>query len=338
MTIRPYHTTKIILFIFLAAGTILCHTFVEQYEKIGPEMLTGTWRFTTAIRGKARIKKDDLSLFSPDLDKSVNVSQDIQSFKQGAILKLSADMKCENIRPGQKPWNRARLLLVQHDGHKDRWDLSHLVASLTGTREWESFYKIFTIGPETKRVRVTAQLSRCAGSFRLKNIRLYPVAQTQAFTWVKESILFLWGSFAIFLLGSCFYCGRKTISLRVMLVIAFIAIIIGTAMPGDMRTQVLYEVKTEIHSLPWDMSKVGHFSFFAAFSFILFLLLNHEPAIWIMVNILLLAGGTEMAQFFIDGRTPLFWDFIIDSAGGFSGMILVMLSGMRDPDPNSKDA
>ena len=324
-----YPKIKIILFVFLAAGTVLCHAFLERYEKSGPEMLTGTWQFTAPRSCKVQIKKTKLSLFSPALDKSVNIHQDIHFFRRGATLKLSADMKYENIRPGQKPWNRARLLLVQYDGHKDRWDLSHLVASFTGTRGWESFHKFFTIGPETRKIKVTAQLSQCSGSFQLKNIRLYPVAQTQIFTWVKKIILSLWGFFAIFLLGSCFYCGRKTMGLQAMLVIAFIAIIIGTTIPGDLRAQVLNEVKTQIHILPWDLSKVGHFCFFTVFGLILCLLLNLEPAIVVMINILLLAGGTEIAQLYIDGRTPLFWDFVIDAAGGFSGIIIIKLFGMK---------
>jgi len=53
--------------------------------------------------------------------------------------------------------------------------------------------------------------------------------------------------------------------------------------------------------------------------------MNREPAILVMINILLLAGGTEIAQFFIDGRSPLFWDFIIDATGGLSGILLAKL-------------
>jgi len=105
-----------------------------------------------------------------------------------------------------------------------------------------------------------------------------------------------------------------------------------------MKVQVLNEIKRGIHTLPWDLSKVSHFCFFAAFGFILSLLLNQEPTILIMIHILLLAGGTEMAQFYIDGRTPLFLDFVIDSAGGFSGIILIRLSGIKKSEAELKNA
>ncbi|MBU1698333.1 MAG: VanZ family protein [Proteobacteria bacterium] len=323
--------TKIFLFAFLAGVTIFSHTIIERHEKSGPEMLTDNWGLHTSKSSKAEIKENWLYLSSSDQNQSVNIQQDISSFDRGSILKLSADMKCENVQPGEQPWNRARLLLVQHDGLKDRWDFPHLVASFTGTREWDHYNQFFTIESETKKIRVTAQLSRCTGSFQLRNIRLYPVSQTQLYTWVKRGILTLWGVFSLFLLGSCFFNGKKTIVLQAVLVIAFIAILIGTTMPADMKNQVSNEVKSQIHAtsdvfenaVPWDLSKVGHFCFFALFGFILSLLMNREPVILVMINIFLLAGGTEIAQFFIDGRSPLFWDFIIDAAGGLSGILLV---------------
>ncbi|HQV89247.1 MAG TPA: VanZ family protein [Nitrosomonas sp.] len=36
-----------------------------------------------------------------------------------------------------------------------------------------------------------------------------------------------------------------------------------------------------------------------------------------------MAGGTEIAQLYIEGRTPLVSDFFIDAAGGVTGMILI---------------
>jgi VanZ family protein len=57
--------------------------------------------------------------------------------------------------------------------------------------------------------------------------------------------------------------------------------------------------------------------------------MSRDPVILIMIHIFLLAGGTEMAQFYIDGRSPLFWDFVIDIGGGLSGILLIELSGIN---------
>ena len=326
---------KIIVFSFLAFVTIVCHSFIQRYEKNGHEMLSDNWSFYTPKNGKAWIKDNELHLFSRDKGKSVSIQQNILSFVHGSILELSADMKCSDVSPGKKSWNHARFMLVQQDGRKDRWDIPYRVASLTGSRKWQRYTKVFTIGHDIKKIRVSAQLSRCTGSFQLRNIHFFYVNQTHIYTWVKTGILISWAVFAVFLMGSWFYCCEKTIALRVMLALAFIAIIAGTAMPGNMKAQVLKGVKSDIHATggvlknttPWDLSKIGHFCFFAVFALIFSVMLGRRSILLVILNILLVAGGTELSQLFIDGRTPLFRDFVIDLTGGFTGISLVSWFG-----------
>ncbi len=316
----------------------MCHKYINRYEENGSDMLSDNWNFYTPKSGKALIKDNELYLFSADKNKSVSIQQNIPFFVKGSNLKLSADIQCSKVVPGKKSWNHARLLLVQNDGHKNRWDRPSVVASLTGSKGWQRYSKVFTIGHDIKKMRVSAQLSRCTGSFRLKNIRLFPVIQTGIYTWIKKSILISWAAFAFFVIGSCIYCGKetitycgketitycgkKTITLRIMLALSFIAIIIGTTMPGDIKARVLNEVQSQIYIFPWNLSKMGHFCFFVFFGLVLSMLLGRRQVIPVVLNILLIAGGTELAQSFIDGRTPLFMDFFVDSAGGLTGMLL----------------
>ena len=325
---------NILIFIVLAVSTFVSHAVVDRYEKCGPDLLTKQWTVSPPEKSQTRradISENTIALFSGDPKTGINVFQELLKVDQGSILKFSADLKCDNVQPGEKPWNLARLLLVQSDGKKDRWDLPHLVASLAGTTDWENHVNFFTIHPETDKIQVVAQLSQSTGSFELKNIRLYPVSEATVFTWVRNGILFSWGAFSVLLIGSCFVMGRETILFRVLLVSALIAIIIGTTMPGKMKNQVSDEIKTRIHSEtnpvgennPWELSKIVHFCFFALFGLILCLMLTKAPAIHVMTIILLLAGGTEMAQFFIDGRSPLLNDFFIDAAGGLFSIILI---------------
>ncbi len=323
-----------------------CHFFIDQYEKNGPEMLGDNWILNASESGRAGGKENGLLLFSSDQKKSVSIQQDILSFGHGSLLKLSADMKCKNVQPGAKSYNLARLLLVQDNGLKDQWNLPHLVASFTRTHEWESYSQVFTIRPETKKLRVVAQLSQSTGSFWLKNLLLYPVSQTKAYPWIKKGILVAWTLFTVFLLGSCFSYGNQKIGVQGMLVLAFIAIIVGTTMPGDMKIEVSKQVVTQIHTasdtfsaiftdrfsaaielaVASYISKVGHFCFFVLFGLALSLLLDRESAVLVMTHILLLAGATEFAQFYIDGRSPLVWDFLIDTLGGLFGIVLMKFS------------
>ena len=66
-------------------------------------MLTNDWSLNASESSTAEINENVLYLFSMDRSKSVNVRQKILSFTNGVILSLSADIKCENVIPGEKP-------------------------------------------------------------------------------------------------------------------------------------------------------------------------------------------------------------------------------------------
>ena len=191
------------------------------------------------------------------------------------------------------------------------------MALIDGFKDWIDYNEAFIVQPETKDIRVVAQLSVCSGTFELKNIHLYPVVQTWAYEWIQKSILLLWGLFGVFLVGSCFFNGNTTTVLRFFLTALVIIIVIGTTMPGKIKTQVTQEISGQIEEnstvmaqvLPADFSKVGHFVFFALFGMILTWILQQTSFFIVLAHILMLAGGTEMAQIFIDGRPPLFTDF-----------------------------
>ena len=296
-------------------------------------MLTNNWSLKAPKGLTAEIKGNLLYLYSVDHSKSVNINQEISSITNGVILNLSADIKCENVSPGVKSWNRARLMLLQLDKDGNVLSLPHNLASIIGTREWARNNNYFTIGPETKKILVEAQLSKSTGSLWIKNIRLYPVIQKEIYIWTKYIILAAWGVYFMFLVSTCLFNGNKNIFIRVMLVFAFIAIIVGISMPVDKKLLISDWVSTRIYTpvdvtgndIAFNLTKVGHFCFFVLFGMVLFLLLNNKPDIIYIINILLLAGGTEIAQLYIGGRGPLFWDFIIDVNGGFFAFVIMKL-------------
>ncbi len=316
---------KIILFTCLALVTVVCHAYIERYEKTGHEMLSDHWIAYTSKDTKARIKKNELYLSSLNKNRGVSVQQNILNFVNGSILELSADIKCADVVPGKKSWHRARFLLVQNNGSKNMWNTSHVVAALAGTKKWKRYRNFFKIKHGIKKLIVYAQLVHSTGSLWLKNIQLVPVSQTNIYLWAKGTILASWALFALFLIGSCMYYGKKVIVLQIFLVFVFIAIIAATTISGDLKMRILNGIKSLVHGLPFNLSKTGHFCFFALFGLVLSIFLDHGLFFTVMLNILLVAGGTELAQFFIDGRTPMMWDFLIDSSGGLTGMALCRL-------------
>jgi VanZ family protein len=332
--------TKIALFILLAVVSLVGHNYIKQYEKIGSEILSNNWSLQSSKGSTAEINGNLLYLFSLDYSKSVSMKQTILPVISGAILELSADIKCENVKPGVESYNRAKLILMQYDRDERGLNLPHHVASIFGTHEWDSYNNYFTISPDTKQIIVSAQLSHCTGSLWIKNIHLYPVIQTHAYTYFKIIILVIWAIYFIILLAPCFINIKNNIVIRISLVLVFILIIIGVTIPSDMKFQITDYANELINSLgvvyegyfTLYLAKIGHFFFFFLFGLVFSFLQKDESDTMVITNIVLFAGSTEIMQLFIDGRSFLLWDIMIDLNGAFYGFILskLLISIRRD--------
>ncbi len=329
----PLFKINLVLFIFLAIATFASDFWIDRYQQIGPDLLTNRWIDTTTGEGRIQISDHELALYSSNPRMGARVSQDLPAIEHGSVLLFSAEVKCDNVVRGRKPWNLARLVLVQNDGEKDLWNRPLILAALTGTQDWESYQNFFYIPPETQSARVVAEIHLSTGSFQVRNLHLYPVNETTTYLWAKKIILFSWGAFFLLLVGSCLFAEKRSPLFRLILMSAFISIVIGTSLPGYMKTTVMYEVEAQMDEIsptftdivPMDLSNLWHAGIFFLLGLILGLMMKQASLIQIIAIIMMMAGGTEIVQLYIDGRTPQISDFLIDSAGGLAGIMLIRL-------------
>lgn len=329
----PLLKTNSFLFIFLAIATFACQIWIDRYQQAGPELLTGNWITNASGGNRVNITNNELTLLATNPRTGAGAYQYLSVIEHGAVLMFSAEIKCDNVVRGGKPWNLARLNLIQNDGTEDRWDLMHVVAMLTGTHNWQSYQNFFYITPQTQSIRIAAEIHRTTGALQIRNMQLYPVEETATYLWSRKIILVSWGLFFLLLVGSCFIAEKKSMLFRILLVGAFISIVVGTSLPGYMKTVAMYAVEAQIDEIspvlldivPWDLTKIWHASIFFLLGITLSLILRKAPFSHVITVILMLAGGTEMIQLYIDGRTPLISDFFIDAAGGIAGSLLVRL-------------
>lgn len=329
----PLFRIHCILFIVLAIATSFLHERIAQYEPIGPDLLTGKWNIQASEGGLVEITENGLILHSSVAHMDVSAYQFVSLPQPGTILKLSAEARSADVLLGQKPWHLAKLMLVQNNGKKDDWDLPHTTVAFSGSHAWANHHNVFTIAPETQQIRVVAQLNQASGFFQLKNIRLHPVSESPAFPVIRNIMLVAWGAFFLLLMGSCFLMREANVVARLLLIPTALSIIIGTTMPGDIKQEVSDEVITQISAeseqliahIPWDLSKVWHFGFFFFFGIMLGFVMTRKTFLQMIAVALMVSGGTEFAQFYIDGRTPLIADFFLDASGSILGLILVRL-------------
>jgi len=92
----------------------------------------------------------------------------------------------------------------------------------------------------------------------------------------------------------------------------------------DLKTGV-DEHPSGIYIKGMEIDKIGHFMLFAICSFLLFRGGPYIPGWVIMAHASLLAGATELLQFFSNGRSPALMDLGIDLGGIITGMLLFTL-------------
>lgn len=328
-------------FILLAVVTLLAHFHIERFQSTGAELLTTSWSTRASAKSQIDISKDFIRISSNDPKMVTSAFQYLQHVPHGQLVIFSAEIKSHNVIKGTHPWNTARVAITQKiDGIRDQY-LPLAIQSLIGTNEWKTYQEHFYIPPDAKTVRFSVEMHHATGSFEIRNWRLYPAIQLTPYSWSRDIILYTWGGFFMVLIGSCFYTQRKKLLLHFLLISFFAAIIIGVSLPGDIKTFIFENIDIQIDNanplfspisvLPWDLSKVGHFVFFLGFGLVLRLTASDTSTWKVLTIIVMMACGTELIQIYIDRRTPLLSDVLIDTMGGTLGVFFASIAFAFNP-------
>jgi VanZ family protein len=340
---------KTIIFFLLSLATLGCVTFIPQYSESDQQILSNAnfssglehWQLRKKGADTVIVRDEELAMHSSDAKTSVSLYQTIPNRFSGKKLRVKALLRTNDVVSGIKPHYRARLLLVQYFGDKAAYTLPHQVIALEGTNDWQEVSEVFTISADCTEFRIVVQMSHCSGDFFLKDLSLYQVTAPPLYTWIKWLFRGAWVLFSFFLFTPYLKNQQLEVS-KSLLLITVAAIFIGTTMPAEvkfnLKERIDNQLTTQMNKMgtahpatpdtrtqTWwqqlsgektDITKVAHFTLFA---FLVILLRRNnpsKPAGLLLVDILMLAFATELSQFFIEHRSPLITDVLIDMAGG----------------------
>lgn len=340
---------NLLIFALLAAILAIPAILIDKFEEYGPELLSNAAYISDAddqvvqekSTGPLTVTSGVVQITSSDESSSLSIYQKVVPQPRFPLLRLQGDLAVQNVVPGEKPWHKARLLLVQYVKGQVRHKTHHVVAALDGTRTWQHYQKDFVIAPDTESLRVIIQIHNASGSMQAKNISLRPVAKS---LWYKNLQYPALACLYLFLLYLIFPYLRKQKSLLLNLLLSIIALSIIAIISLPATTKKLLKNNVEdgakqiaatLHSqnqriLPTtlpigvDSTKIGHFAFFILLGLLLRSAQPKRKARWILIDIILFAGTTELIQLYIDGRGALWTDALIDSSGGILGVALGM--------------
>jgi VanZ family protein len=346
---------NILLFILLSLTTLCIAILIVQYQDVSQQPLLNAdfsaklnqWQSYKSVNADIAINDKVLSLSSHATNTSVGVHQTITAPMGSKMVRLRASLRTKEVIAGENSWDKARLLLVQYFEGKAKWSLPHTVVALEGTNDWQEVSKVFTIAANCSEFRVVVQMSHCSGELFLQDLSLHQVEETTLYKWVKWFVHGAWISFIFFLFVPYLKNTRFVLSKSPAL-FTIAVILIGTAMPAAVKnnikktidselTEEIHEISTQVspakHNISqpdWlqpaikkiDITKIAHFALFALLVLILRQNNPARPVTLLMFDIFMLACATELNQLFIESRSPLVIDVIIDMTGGGAGLLV----------------
>lgn len=340
----------ICIFFLLAVATVTSVAFLPQYSRIGQErLLNGSfqtltgWKTSAGSGGNVIVADGVAVLRNDNAEKSVNVWQSQQIREGGALFLLEANLATDGVVKGEKSWNTARLTMVQSIDDKAQYGQPHVVVELEGTHSTQKYSKVLGVLPSATSLKVVAQLSRCVGLLEVSAISMHRVVPSGLFLLVKRMLLGGWALFFIFVVYARLKGNYSNTLMSFLVLMMMVAIVVGTSMPGEMKERIKKDVveivavgvvpveaALEKANVVWSVPSVGvditkgaHFVLFALLASGMVLLGPLLPGRTIAAELAMLAVGTEIVQFLIDGRSPLLMDVLIDMSGAGFGIFLI---------------
>ena len=329
----------------LMAGTVAFFSNFERYENTSPELL-GNDDFSA---GRERWKKTGSATVNvangavtirTTAEKRNGALRQTVVVPQQRLYRLEADLRSDAVMPGPRRWETARLILVSFDSNEHQVGIEQ-VARLEGTHDWRHFEKVIEIPAKAGLVQVAVQMLKSIGTLEARSLSLRAVSERGDYATYRYLGIALWVAVAAWVLVPVvakLHFGLWQAAICGILVL----ILAGTLMPEDVKEAAQTEIgqllpaaiqelmvagKKTSGALVFDytpISKAGHFLGFALLAFLLCQVLAIRGITYALLTVVLLAGISEVLQFFVSGRTPGLRDILIDLAGAVAGVTMYL--------------
>lgn len=352
-TLSPHffkvYSFRVCFFLILCVISLIVARTIPQYINTGEPLLPNTissvpqygWQSSAYSSEQLKIEKNSLILTNRNPEKGLTVWRKLDNGNGIDKLRLEAQLETIDVVRGDKNWEMARLVLLQFINNEPQYRNPHVVAALEGTNPKHTYSKIFSVSPGATDIKVIVQLANSTGTFNVSDVLLHKVVQSEKYISAKRGILAGWMMFFVVFIFSHIK-SRGYLIAKILFVVAVVAIVAGTSMPGDLKedikgsvvaevSEVMSPIQTSVsggasrvgffnHSV--DITKVGHFFLFGILALGLVLLNSSGNTVRILIDVFMLAVGTEILQMFVEGRSALAMDVMIDMGGAVSFLLL----------------
>lgn len=339
----------------LCLGTIAFSIFRPPYEPHGTNLLRNAdfesglagWNVTLpGARHGASVSAANgilsLGVMPMDVPRRVSLLQEFSIAGDNRLVQLSAWARTQNLVPGEKPWERARIVLAPEDaGRGLRYDVPHTLASLAGSTRWTRYTQVFRIPAENTIAAVVIQVPNATGIFEVRSLSLRAVREVPGFATWRQALMVIWCVAALWIAwpllrvgcrrpGGQLVVGTATMILLGVLVSAPVKYLLTPSWllpeseaPGPFRADLLPDsvpFRFDPFPLHMDAYKAAHFLLFAVLGYVLRATRPFHVPAWTQFGLVgLFALATEAMQTLAAGRGGSIEDLLTDVAGVGAG-------------------
>lgn len=125
----------------------------------------------------------------------VYLSQDVPEPRRFALLRLSAEVRWENIVARERDWQRAGIILRSFGRGEQRvrfWPYEMFLAD--GSGDWQRHQRVFPVSEATVKMTLFVYNAGLSGRFLARGVRLDAVAETAVAHLARHALMICWGA------------------------------------------------------------------------------------------------------------------------------------------------
>ncbi|MGI9507761.1 MAG: VanZ family protein [Geminicoccaceae bacterium] len=243
------------------------------------------------------------------------------------MMILRAQVQGHDVVPGPKPWDTARIYLVQIDANGEPdWSDDHNLFTLSGTTDVRNYRRVFSIPDGVEKARLAIEMKKATGRFTVNGLELTVVEYRMTFLIAVGFLLAAW-SILVLYIGSKTFSGIESKRIKHALGVVCALSLIALMLPGGLHRAGAVSLSAWLGIGEIGIDAIGHAIMFTVLALLVRLGRPSDP-LWLHVGVwLLIAIASEFLQLFTIGRDPSLDDLWVDGFGILLGLTLAEIMG-----------
>lgn len=315
--------------LFLIVLTVLLFTVLPRYSSPG-QPLVENLDFEHGFRGWSangivtleEAEPGRATLRNLDPDEAVYLRRLVELPPGRTHLLVGAEIAAHEVEPGEEPWHRARVYLIQRtDDGTYLWAQPHEVVQLAGSVERHHVERVIQIGASVPEVMLGIELAYATGMLQVAGLRLEQVDERPSFRLAATLVVAGWSLLIAWTTIGAIHSIRRP-KVRQFMLLTLVLPFALLLLPAGMRQALIDGALAGFGLDGMAPDTLGHLLIFASLAFLMRCGRPGDPVLLHLAGWLLAVVSFELLQIFTADREPGLAAWFADASGIVIGIVM----------------